>query len=65
MIEKPGGLALQSLVLDYIASRGYYDSTSAEHQQSSWSDEEDERYKQRDGNCLFLLMLDYFMFKKK
>ena len=49
LIEKPGGLAVQSLVLNYITSRSYFDSTTAEHQQTCWSDEEDERYKQREN----------------
>ena len=49
MLEKPGSLAVQSLVLNYMSSRNYHDSSAAEHQQSSWSDEEDERYKHREG----------------
>lgn len=49
MLEKPGSLAVQSLVLNYVGTRGYHDSSAAEHQQSSWSDEEDERYKHREG----------------
>ncbi|XP_047497545.1 FHF complex subunit HOOK interacting protein 2A-like isoform X2 [Penaeus chinensis] len=49
MIEKPGSMAVQSLVLNYVMTRGYHDSSAAEHQQSSWSDEEDERYKHREG----------------
>lgn len=49
MLEKPGSLAVQSLVLNYVSTRGYHDSSAAEHQQSSWSDEEDERYKHREG----------------
>ncbi|XP_064102448.1 FHF complex subunit HOOK interacting protein 2A-like [Macrobrachium nipponense] len=48
MIEKPGSLAAQSLALNYVMSRGYHDSSAAEYQQSSWSDEEDERYKHRE-----------------
>ncbi|KAK7018682.1 hypothetical protein SK128_022625 [Halocaridina rubra] len=48
MIEKPGSNAVQTLALNYVVSRGYHDSSVAEHQQSSWSDEEDERYKHRD-----------------
>ncbi|XP_076057831.1 FHF complex subunit HOOK interacting protein 2A-like isoform X2 [Oratosquilla oratoria] len=47
MLEKPGGVAVQALVLSYVTARGYYDSSVAEHQQGSWSDEEDERYKHR------------------
>lgn len=49
LLEKPGSLAVQSLVLNYVCSRNYHDSSNAEHQQSSWSDEEDERYKHREG----------------
>ncbi|KAG0716062.1 Protein FAM160B1 [Chionoecetes opilio] len=49
LLEKPGSLAVQSLVLNYLCSRNYHDSSAAEHQQSSWSDEEDERYKHREG----------------
>lgn len=48
-MEKPGSMAVQSLVLNYVGTRGYHDSSAAEHQQSSWSDEEDERYKHREG----------------
>lgn len=55
MIEKPGSMAVQSLVLNYVMTRGYHDSSAAEHQQSSWSDEEDERYKHREGTFFFLL----------
>ncbi|XP_071552968.1 FHF complex subunit HOOK interacting protein 2A-like isoform X1 [Panulirus ornatus] len=49
LVEKPGSMAVQSLVLNYVGTRGYHDSSAAEHQQSSWSDEEDERYKHREG----------------
>ncbi|XP_042212316.1 FHF complex subunit HOOK interacting protein 2A-like isoform X1 [Homarus americanus] len=49
LMEKPGSMAVQSLVLNYMTARSYHDSSAAEHQQSSWSDEEDERYKHRDG----------------
>ncbi|XP_063867785.1 FHF complex subunit HOOK interacting protein 2A-like isoform X1 [Scylla paramamosain] len=49
MLEKPGSLAVQALVLNYMCGRNYHDSSAAEHQQSSWSDEEDERYKHREG----------------
>ncbi|KAK8736302.1 hypothetical protein OTU49_004929 [Cherax quadricarinatus] len=49
LMEKPGSMAVQSLVLNYVATRAYHDSSAAEHLQSSWSDEEDERYKHRDG----------------
>ncbi|KAB7497833.1 hypothetical protein Anas_09440 [Armadillidium nasatum] len=48
MLEKPGSLAVQVLALNYVCTRGYFDSSAAEHQQNSWSDEEDERYKQRE-----------------
>ncbi|XP_045582330.1 FHF complex subunit HOOK interacting protein 2A [Procambarus clarkii] len=49
LMEKPGSMAVQSLVLNYVVTRSYYDSSAAEHLQSSWSDEEDERYKHREG----------------
>ncbi|CAL4166369.1 unnamed protein product, partial [Meganyctiphanes norvegica] len=49
MLEKPGSLAVQILLLNYLSGRGYHDSTAAEHLQTSWSDEEDERYKHRDS----------------
>lgn len=57
MIEKPGSMAVQTLVLNYVMTRGYHDSSAAEHQQSSWSDEEDERYKHREGRSEYLLKI--------
>lgn len=62
MIEKPGSMAVQSLVLNYVMTRGYHDSSAAEHQQSSWSDEEDERYKHREGTFFFYYRFDYRTF---
>lgn len=55
-MERPGSVGVQGLVLGYVSTRGYHDSSAAEHQQSSWSDEEDERLKHREGmnisNCV-------------
>ncbi|KAK3858559.1 hypothetical protein Pcinc_035257 [Petrolisthes cinctipes] len=49
LVERPGSVGVQGLVLGYVSTRGYHDSSAAEHQQSSWSDEEDERLKHREG----------------
>ena len=56
-MEKPDCLAAQILAINFISCRSYYDSSIAEHQQNSWSDEEDERYKQR-RECKILIIIN-------
>ncbi|XP_063231692.1 FHF complex subunit HOOK interacting protein 2A-like [Bacillus rossius redtenbacheri] len=43
MLEKPSQHALHCLVLTYVNSRGYYDTSSLDSVIGSWSDEEEER----------------------
>lgn len=62
MLEKPGSLAVQVLALNYVCTRGYFDSSAAEHQQNSWSDEEDERYKQREGMIVKSNTINNYLF---
>ncbi|PSN44327.1 hypothetical protein C0J52_11105 [Blattella germanica] len=43
---------LHCLVLVYLTSRSYYDTSVSDSAIGSWSDEEDERERQRDGPTL-------------
>ncbi|XP_066603338.1 FHF complex subunit HOOK interacting protein 2A-like isoform X3 [Prorops nasuta] len=53
MIEKRNEHILYCLVLMYLSSRGYYDNTAADSAIASWSDEEDEREKEREKKNYF------------
>ncbi|XP_076174981.1 FHF complex subunit HOOK interacting protein 2A isoform X2 [Ptiloglossa arizonensis] len=49
MIEKRNEHILHCLVLVYLGTRGYYDNTAADSAITSWSDEEDEREREKKG----------------
>ncbi|XP_076631005.1 FHF complex subunit HOOK interacting protein 2A isoform X2 [Colletes latitarsis] len=49
MIEKRNEHILHCLVLVYLSMRGYYDNTAADSAIASWSDEEDEREREKKG----------------
>ncbi|XP_053975897.1 FHF complex subunit HOOK interacting protein 2A-like isoform X1 [Hylaeus volcanicus] len=55
MIEKRNEHTLHCLVLVYLSTRGYYDNAAADSAIASWSDEEDEREREKKG----LLDLSY------
>ena len=50
MIEKRNEHILHCLVLVYLLARGYYDNTAADSAIASWSDEEDEREREKKGS---------------
>ncbi|XP_076241701.1 FHF complex subunit HOOK interacting protein 2A [Calliopsis andreniformis] len=50
MIEKRNEHILHCLVLVYLSTRGYYDHTAADSAIASWSDEEDEREREKKGS---------------
>ncbi|XP_078032805.1 FHF complex subunit HOOK interacting protein 2A [Augochlora pura] len=50
MIEKRNDHILHCLVLVYLLTRGYYDNTAADSAIASWSDEEDEREREKKGS---------------
>lgn len=50
MIEKRNEHVLHCLVLVYLSTRGYYDNTAADSAIASWSDEEDEREREKKGS---------------
>ena len=50
MIEKRNEHMLHCLVLVYLLARGYYDNTAADSAIASWSDEEDEREREKKGS---------------
>ncbi|XP_076295822.1 FHF complex subunit HOOK interacting protein 2A isoform X2 [Lasioglossum baleicum] len=50
MIEKRNEHILHCLVLVYLSMRGYYDNTAADSTIASWSDEEDEREREKKGS---------------
>ncbi|KAJ9579583.1 hypothetical protein L9F63_004768 [Diploptera punctata] len=52
LLEKNSEHVLHCLVLVYLTSRSYYDTSVSDSAIASWSDEEDEREKQRDGPLL-------------
>lgn len=47
MIEKRDEHILHCLVLTYLTNRGYYDNSAADSAIASWSDEEDEREREK------------------
>ncbi|XP_023248616.1 protein FAM160B1 [Copidosoma floridanum] len=49
MIEKRDEHVLHCLVLTYLSARGYYDNSAADSAIASWSDEEDEREREKKG----------------
>ncbi|CAK9824286.1 FHF complex subunit HOOK interacting protein 2A [Anthophora retusa] len=49
MVEKRNEHILHCLVLVYLSTRGYYDNTAADSAITSWSDEEDEREREKKG----------------
>jgi len=51
LLEKPHEHVLHCLVLVYLTARSYYDSSASDSLIASWSDEEDERERQRDSPC--------------
>lgn len=50
LIEKRNEHILHCLVLIYLSTRGYYDNTAADSAIASWSDEEDEREREKKGS---------------
>jgi hypothetical protein len=51
LLEKPHEHVLHCLVLVYLTARSYYDSSASDSLITSWSDEEDERERQRESPC--------------
>lgn len=49
MVERRDEYMLHCLVLTYLSGRGYYDNGAADSAISSWSDEEDEREREKRG----------------
>ncbi|XP_011340334.1 protein FAM160B1 isoform X3 [Ooceraea biroi] len=49
-IEKRNEHILHCLLLIYLSTRAYYDNTAADSAIASWSDEEDEREKEKKGS---------------
>lgn len=47
VIDKRNEHTLHCLALMYLISRGYYDNTAADSAITSWSDEEDEREREK------------------
>lgn len=47
VIDKRNEHTLHCLVLMYLSNRGYYDNTAADSAITSWSDEEDEREREK------------------
>lgn len=56
LLQKRNEHVLHCLVLVYLTSRSYYDSSASDSLIGSWSDEEDERERQRDSPCMYLLI---------
>ena len=50
MIDKRDEHILHCLVLMYLNNRGYYDNSAADSAISSWSDEEDEREREKKSS---------------
>ncbi|KAG7190263.1 hypothetical protein KM043_006382 [Ampulex compressa] len=50
IIEKRNEHILHCLILIYLSKRGYYDNTAADSAIASWSDEEDEREREKKGS---------------
>lgn len=48
-IDKRNEHILHCLMLIYLSTRAYYDNTAADSTIASWSDEEDEREKEKKG----------------
>lgn len=55
MIEKKDEHILHCLVLTYLNTRGYYDNSAADSAIASWSDEEDEREREKKSSMDFSL----------
>ncbi|XP_011315541.1 protein FAM160B1 [Fopius arisanus] len=53
IMEKRNEHVLHCMVLSYLAARGYYDNTAADSAIASWSDEEDEREREKKGSLDF------------
>ncbi|XP_020289800.1 protein FAM160B1-like [Pseudomyrmex gracilis] len=49
-IDKKNEHILHCLLLIYLSTRAYYDNTAADSAIASWSDEEDEREKEKKGS---------------
>ena len=49
VLDKRNEHVLHCLVLSYLTSRGYYDNSAADSAIGSWSDEEDEREREKKG----------------
>jgi hypothetical protein len=54
LLEKPSEHVLHCLVLVYLTARSYYDISASDSLIGSWSDEEDERERQRESPCMYL-----------
>ena len=50
MIDKRDEHILHCLVLTYLTNRGYYDNSAADSAIASWSDEEDEREREKKSS---------------
>ncbi|XP_015121114.1 protein FAM160B1-like [Diachasma alloeum] len=53
IMDKRNEHVLHCMVLSYLSSRGYYDNTAADSAIASWSDEEDEREREKKGTLDF------------
>ncbi|XP_043266740.1 FHF complex subunit HOOK interacting protein 2A-like isoform X2 [Venturia canescens] len=53
ILDKRNEHVLHCLVLSYLTSRGYYDNGAADSAIGSWSDEEDEREREKKGSLDF------------
>lgn len=53
ILDKRNEHVLHCLVLSYLTSRGYYDNSAADSAIGSWSDEEDEREREKKGSMDF------------
>ncbi|KAK0165152.1 hypothetical protein PV328_003698 [Microctonus aethiopoides] len=49
ILDKRNEHVLHCMMLSYLSSRGYYDSGAADSAIASWSDEEDEREREKKG----------------
>lgn len=53
ILNKRNEHVLHCMILSYLTARGYYDSTAADSAIASWSDEEDEREREKKGSLDF------------
>ncbi|XP_034952323.1 protein FAM160B1-like isoform X2 [Chelonus insularis] len=53
IIEKRNEHVLHCMIFSFLTSRGYYDNAAADSVIASWSDEEDEREREKKGSLDF------------